>query len=465
MEQRNRRNPQTGAAWFAKRFISEKLLNSFLDYLSKNPEKHITKVLSLLERMSLDRGVLTKENMRKLQAMYEGDPAVRKYIDRLLTELSPDVLKKMTYNVLVNHAIAGIKQQVSMRDELGVNVPSTILIDPTSACDLNCTGCWARESGKKADVLEPELFERILKEANELGIYLIVVSGGEPFLYPHLIETAKKHPDMTFMVYTNGTRIDDRTADQLLEAKNIAPCFSLEGGKERTDARRGEGIFDKVTAAMDRLRERGVMFGVSLTITKENIYEITSDEFMDFLIDKGGLFGWTFHYIPVGSGANHELMITAEQRAYLKERVPEIRNTKAIKIADFWNDGELTQGCIAGGREYFHINARGDVKPCAFVHFSMDNIREKSLVEVLGSPLFRAYQKRQPFCSNHLKPCPIIDNPQLLRDIVKESGAQPTYDGADAVLSGEIGGFLDQRSREWDEAVSSMEHNGYAEID
>ncbi|MGB9793123.1 MAG: radical SAM protein, partial [Thermacetogeniaceae bacterium] len=330
----------------------------------------------------------------------------------------------------------------------GIHVPFTILIDPTSACNLKCTGCWAGEYSKH-DELEPELLDRILQEAKELGIYAIVMSGGEPFVYPYLTEIAAKHNDMSFMIYTNGTKIDDNMADKLQELGNIAPAFSLEGWEDATDARRGKGVFQKIMAAMDRLRERGVFFGASLTITRHNVETVTSDEFIDFLIEKGVRFMWTFHYIPIGRQPDVDLMILPEQRAYLAERIPYLRANKPLPIADFWNDGELTGGCIAGGNAYFHITARGDVEPCAFVHFAVDNIRNKSLKEVLKNPFFAEYQKRQPFSENMLRPCPIIDNPEALREMVKATGASPTHPGADTVLSGEIGEFLDRRAADW----------------
>jgi MoaA/NifB/PqqE/SkfB family radical SAM enzyme len=291
--------------------------------------------------------------------------------------------------------------------------------------------------------------DRILNEAKELGIYSIVMSGGEPFLYPHLLDLAAKHNEMTFMIYTNGTRIDDAMADRLREVGNIAPAVSLEGWEEQTDARRGKGVFNQVTAAMRRLRERGIFFGASLTITSQNLELITSDPFIDFLIDQGVKFLWSFHYIPVGRQPNLGLMIRPEQRAYLAERIPHLRKNKSLPIADFWNDGELTSGCIAGGRSYFHINARGDVEPCAFAHFAVDNIRDKSLLEVLHSPFFAEYQKRQYFSDNKLRPCPIIDNPQVLRKIVQTSGAHATDDGAETLLNGEIGAFLDHNAANW----------------
>ena len=145
---------------------------------------------------------------------------------------------------------------------------------------------------------------------------------------------------------------------------------------------------------MDLMKERGIIFGASFTITRNNIEQITSDEFIDFLIDKGVRYIWSFHYIPIGRAPNPDLMVLPEQRAYLIERINALRTNKPILIVDFWNDGKWTNGCIAGGDCYFHINARGDVEPCAFVHFAVDNIREKSLFEVLKNPtLFRVSKK------------------------------------------------------------------------
>ncbi len=248
------------------------------------------------------------------------------------------------------------------------------------------------------------------------------MSGGEPFVYPHLLDLAARHNDVAFMLYTNGTRIDDAVADRLKELGNIVPCFSLEGWAAETDARRGQGVFDKIIAAMGRLRERRLIFGASLTVTSQNVETVTSDDFIDFLVGQGVRLVVELPLHPHRARPDVSLMISPEQRAYLTERFPYLREHKPIAIADFWNDGELTRGCIAGGNSYFHINARGDVEPCAFVHFAVDNIRDKSLKEVLRSQLFTEYRKRQPFSDNMLRPCPIIDNPQALRQIVQAGG-------------------------------------------
>jgi sulfatase maturation enzyme AslB (radical SAM superfamily) len=201
---------------------------------------------------------------------------------------------------------------------------------------------------------------------------------------------------------------------------------------------------------MDRLHQRGIIFGVSVTVTRQNADELfATNDFVDHVIDKGAIYGWSFHYIPIGKDPNVDLMITPEQREMLAYRVPEIRAKKPLFLADFWNDGTFTGGCIAGGKRYFHINAKGDVEPCAFVHFAVDNIKNKSLKEVLQNSLFKSYQKRQPFGENLMAPCPIIDHPDALRAIVLESGAKPTHPGAETVLTGKIADYLDNISAKW----------------
>lgn len=180
---------------------------------------------------------------------------------------------------------------------------------------------------------------------------------------------------------------------------------------------------------MDLLHENGLIFGNSVCYTRKNMDAVTSDEFFDLLIEHGSRFAWYFHLMPVGMKAAPELMPTAEQREYIYHRIREVRakeGGKEIFVMDFQNDGEFVGGCIAGGRNYCHINPKGDVEPCVFIHYSSANIREKSLLECLKQPLFMAYRDGQPFNDNMLRPCPMLENPELLQKMVHETGAHST---------------------------------------
>ena len=198
------------------------------------------------------------------------------------------------------------------------------------------------------------------------------MAGGEPLCRKKdIVALAKEHPDCWFMIFTNGTLIDEPFCEDILDCKNILLILSIEGFEAATDGRRGNGVFRKVTDSMGLMKEKGLVFGTSVCYTRNNIDAVTSDEFFDFLIRKGAAFSWYFHYMPVGNDAAPELIPTAAQREYMYHRIREVRGLeggKPIFLMDFQNDGEFVGGCIAGGKYYCHINPNGDVEPCVFIH-------------------------------------------------------------------------------------------------
>ncbi|MBT9160717.1 MAG: putative mycofactocin radical SAM maturase MftC [Dehalococcoidia bacterium] len=328
-----------------------------------------------------------------------------------------------------------------------MSVPNTFIISPTMRCNLRCSNCYAANYDTKDD-LEPEIIDRVLTEGEDLGIFFVTILGGEPFIRPDLWGIYQRHSDILFHIYTNGTLIDQEVARKLAELGNVIILFSLEGLEEETDARRGKGIFQKVMRGMDNLREAGVIFGFSVMVTRQNVETIISDEFNDMLIAKGCLFGWHFLYIPSGLGPDVSLMPTAEQRELMRLRgAQRIREEKPILVFDFWNDAPFVGGCIAAGRHFFHINSRGDAEPCIFVHLATDNVKQKSLKDVLSSPYFRGIRSRQPYDRNLLRPCMIIDQPHVLREICAEFCPYPTHDGADTLIT-TLCGELDMHSAE-----------------
>lgn len=308
-------------------------------------------------------------------------------------------------------------------------MPWILLFDPTASCNLHCKGCWAAEYGKTLNLTYEEM-DKLVTEGEELGIHWYMCTGGEPMCRKNdLLKLAAAHQSSVFHLFTNGTLIDEEFCKEVQKVGNMAFFISIEGIGDATDDRRGKGVFDKVMHAMDLMQKYGLLYGTSICYTSQNYKAVTSDEFIDMLISHGVRFNWYFHYMPIGDGANVDLMLNAEQREYMIHRVREIRGLtggKQIFCIDFQNDGEYIDGCIAGGRQYAHINPAGDVEPCVFIHYSNANIHEKSLLECLQQPLFKEYHKGQPFNHNHLRPCPMLENPELLGEMVKRSGAHST---------------------------------------
>ena len=393
-------------------------------YARKDFNKNAPKILSILEKADVKR--VNRSTYAGLHKVLD-DPENNwmRFAKKLACDTDIDVLMKLI-PPMMNVAINSYSVRMKNIEKYDCNVPWAILMDPTAACNLKCTGCWAAEYGHTSQLSYDDL-ARIIKQGKELGTYMYLYTGGEPTIRrADLMRLCRENPDCVFMSFTNGTLIDDSFADEIGEVGNFLPAFSIEGYEEENDFRRGEGTFAKCTAAMKRLKDRHIPFGASLCYTSKNTEVLASDEYMDWLIEQGVMFAWYFTYMPTGNGAVTDLMVNPEQRALMYKKVREWRHSKPIFSMDFWNDGEYVQGCIAGGRHYFHINSNGDCEPCAFVHYSNVNIKECSVLEALQSPIFMAYKRNQPFNNNMLRPCPVLDNPGAISKMVHETGAYST---------------------------------------
>lgn len=354
---------------------------------------------------------------------------------RTLHRLSPATQRCLAYNAFFNAINLGDEKREAYFKKYGEYPPFFFLVSPTMACDLRCTGCYAWKYPKEKS-LSGEKLDQIITEAKEdMGIYFVAITGGEPTYWPPLEEVVQKHNDCFFLMYTHGQRIDHAMAERFARYGNIYPAISIEGDEALTDKRRGNGAYKRVLSAMDCLREKGVLFGFSLTHTRQNHAYACSEEFINTMVEHGAAFGWVFQYIPVGREPDLSMVPTAQQRLERRKAIHRIRKEKPVLVYDFWNDGDAVDGCIAWGRKYVHITAQGYVEPCVFVHFAQDSIHEKSLGECLRSSSFRAARAQQPFTKDLRMPCPQIDHPHILRELVEKHGMKPTHDGAEWIIT------------------------------
>lgn len=374
--------------------------------------------------------------------------------DRILDHhLSRTVMRSLVHNLVSGIMIKRDQQTAISRfhEKYGTNPPGFLTLSPGKTCNLRCPGCYAN-AGADSEKLDWNTFDRIIDEAKTLwGVRFLVISGGEPMVYRSegkgILDAAEKHPDVFFMMYTNGTMINDVVAKRLAALGNVTPAISVEGWRERTDERRGTGVYNKVLDAMGRLRRAGVPFGISLTATRHNVEEIFSNEFIDFFFEKqGALYGWLFHYIPIGRSFTLNLMPTPEQRLWMWKRVWEIIRQRHILLADFWNHSTLTEGCLAAGRSdrgYLYIDWNGAVSPCVFVPYSPMDIREVyasggNLNDIWKNPFFAGIRNWQETYrkgnGNLLAPCIIRDHYRDLRNLIAQFEPEPTDENARKAL-------------------------------
>ncbi len=410
-----------------------KAVDLALKRIKKDPVEGMKDITNIMDKYIMPKS--SKENSAKhaLERIKKefNNPSSKwsSFAEDIVNEIDDNVLKSFIMTVAYNAVYKGNSQRNELQRKYDCNIPWAILLDPTSACNLACKGCWAAEYGHKNNLTYEEMRD-IVQQANEIGCYFFLMTGGEPLVRKDdIIKLANEFNDSAFHLYTNRTLIDEEFCKEVAKAGNISFALSVEGSEESTDFRRGDGVYNKVLNAMDLLKRYKLLYGVSVCYTSKNYKQITSDEFISKMTDHGCKLAWFFHYMPVGNDADPSLLPTPEQRQYVCDRIRYIRSAASphkIYAIDFQNDGEFINGCIAGGRNYLHINSLGDVEPCAFIHYSDSNIREKTLLEALQSPLFMAYHDNQPFNDNMFKPCPMLENAGKLTKLVEESNAKST---------------------------------------
>ena len=395
-----------------------------LDDLYKDPENTLPQLMKWADKFS--KGSFPGQRAAIRAAIKDPDNTYYPFVRHAINDIDKEVMKTAAVNFFINAGLGSSRLQDTLRDKYQCNIPWAILMDPTSACNLHCIGCWAADYGNRLNLSFEEM-DDVIRQGKELGVYFYLFSGGEPLMRKEdIIRLCEKHKDCMFTAFTNGTLIDEAFADEMLRVKNFAPAISLEGFGYATDSRRGAGVYAKALKAMQILHDKKLIYGVSCCYTSMNYQSITSEEYWDMMIENGAYFVWYFHYMPVGNDASPGLLPTPEQREHVYRHIRELRKNKPLFAMDFQNDGEFVNGCIAAGRRYLHINANGDVEPCAFIHYADSNIRKNSLLDALRSPLFMAYRESQPFNENMLQPCPMLENPEILRAIIFLSGAGST---------------------------------------
>lgn len=296
----------------------------------------------------------------------------------------------------------------------GEHIPPFLIASITSSCNLHCEGCYSRCNHATVDSepvsqLTGDEWLRIFKEADELGVSFILLAGGEPMLRRDIIEAAGKMPNIIFPIFTNGTFMDERYFALFDKCRNLIPVMSIEGERELTDARRGSGVYDKLIANMDEFKKRGLLFGASVTVTTQNIKEVTSEPFIKSLENRGCKLVIYVEFVPV-TEESKELAPGDAERDQLRGEIARLREERPEMVyISFPGDEKSSGGCIAAGRGFFHINSHGGAEPCPFSPYSDINVKNTSLREAVNSPLFVALRSGDLLADDHSGGCVLYE--------------------------------------------------------
>ncbi len=368
---------------------------------------------------------------------------------------------------------AGFARTAAAKD--GVMVPPFLIVSITDRCNLRCHGCYADAAGISPvssmtqvhgistvdgsamvdSDLDIETWKRTFKDAADTGVFGFVIAGGEPFMFDGLLDICASMPDRIFLIITNGTLVTSDHIDQLKKMPNISVVVSLEGDRVMTDARRGEGTYQKAISTMVALSRAGVLTGFSTTITRLNFRYWMGHDVIDDLITNGARFGFFLEHIPVSPGSAAEcvgsltglpgcadlddtelvrslygddakLMLTPTEREAFRERVLDFRMEKAMFVVHSPGDEEFFGGCVSAGRGFAHVTPAGHVTPCPVSDVTTHNLTQSSLKEALASELFREIRENEHLLETEGSPCALFAHPEEVDELARRVGATRT---------------------------------------
>jgi MoaA/NifB/PqqE/SkfB family radical SAM enzyme len=358
---------------------------------------------------------------------------IQEYMTRGVERVVSDAIKATLKNpresaYMAKFALAtkaASKKRAKLEAE-GEHIPPFLIASITSSCNLHCAGCYSRCNHATEDTapvkqLTDEEWLKIFDEADDLGVSFILLAGGEPLLRKGVIEVAGRKQNILFPIFTNGTFMGEKYFDLFDENRNLIPIMSIEGEKDATDNRRGDGVYDKLISNMDELYRRGLIYGASVTVTTENIKDVSSEEFIGKLSDKGCKAVIFVEFVPVTDDAKH-LAPGDEEREYLKQEIMRLRQEHPEMVfVSFPGDEKNSGGCIAAGRGFFHINSHGGAEPCPFSPYSDINVKKTSLRDAINSRLFKALQKEGVLLDDHEGGCVLYEKRQEVEALLKNA--------------------------------------------
>lgn len=347
-------------------------------------------------------------------------------IEKIVKGAMKTTLKNPKETVFLSKYALSAKKAANIRkeyDKKGIHIPAFLIASITTKCNLHCVGCYARANNSCSDVtcqgqMNSEEWNRVFSQAKELGVSFILLAGGEPFIRKDIIEKAVNYKDIIFPIFTNGTMFEKEYMKLLDANRNLVPILSIEGEKDTTDLRRGEGMYEILQENMIKLKAKGILYGVSVTVTKSNLEEVMSEAFTTTLVKQGAKVVIYVEYVPVDEKTK-DLAIGEEERALMERRLANLRVEQPnLVFVSFPGDEKTSGGCLAAGRGFFHINAMGGAEPCPFSPYSDMNVKENSLLEVLQSPLFRKLRSDNILMNEHVGGCVLFEQREIVEKLL-----------------------------------------------
>ena len=331
--------------------------------------------------------------------------------------------RRCKWKFIYNLGWKGIKgfNKFQKRKKCGEIFPAFQFISVTNDCNLACQGCWVTK-GEKCASLDLPALNKIITDSKKYGCYFYGILGGEPLMYSDLMNLFRAHPDCYFQLFTNGTLLTDKVAEELRKLANVTPLISLEGNEQVADIRRGGNrVFNRTMNAIETATAHGLITGVAISVCKSNIEMALSDEFIAMLHNRGVIYLWYYIYRPTGENPHYELALSPEDILRLRQFLVDGRTKYPLVLIDSYWDADGEPFCPAAEGLSHHINPEGNIEPCPVIQFSCDNIRSGDLKDVYESSLFIKDFKSE--VNKRTKGCILMEDPAWLEKFVADHHA------------------------------------------
>ena len=346
---------------------------------------------------------------------------IPQFIYRTLKSADPGCLKKAVCNLGFGTARSVIKFKKRMKR--GEFFPPFLYISILNSCNLRCQGCWV-DVDKPRESISLDGLNRIINDARENGNRFFGLLGGEPFMYPELIDLIAQHPDCYFQVFTNGQMITDKKAKQLRELGNATPLISIEGTEIVSNERRGgKDVLNRTLRGLDACLDNGLLTGVATSLCQSNIDDLLREEWLGQLINRGVHYAWYHTYRPVGPQINPQLALSPEQVRSVRKFVVEMRAKLPLILIDSYYDHKGQALCPMATGVSHHISPTGAVEPCPIIQFSSESaLDSRGIYETMTTSGFlRDFRET---AARNTRGCIVLERPDLVKDLVQKHGAK-----------------------------------------
>ncbi len=343
------------------------IVANIVEILKEDPDNGVDKLYEMSGTFITDPQI--KGVIDQIKMYYDTHPAIKRYVKNMMYNTNKTCLNHFLQNVAVKELWEGISTREEMSKKYSVAIPNALVLDLGMTCPLSGRGCTCRP--QPGNVMPVSEVHRLVGEARDLGVHIVVLTGGDPFLEERLFSVYEAYDDVEFIVLTTGLAVTSVVAQRIAKLGNVLPLVILEGTQALDSTTQ-----QTVLRSLDIMKTNGILFGILTPVTPKNVAQVTTDEFILPLIRKGSrLNGYVISLRQTEAPWSHEALID------LEEHISFIRQTRPY-VTVLLETNQMTKRCAVGSLA-FHYGFDGQDQVLVFPRVTTTQTVNQPLIQVL----------------------------------------------------------------------------------